>query len=64
MSVVEGEEPFIALAMYPSLLVAATRGVGMAWFRLEPLAVLISLSFEFNLSALLAAIAWVDQAAV
>jgi len=39
VSVVEGDEPFIALAMYPSLLIAITRGVGMAWFRLDPLEV-------------------------
>ncbi len=35
VSVVEGDEPFIAVAMYPSLLVAILRGVGMVWFRLD-----------------------------
>lgn len=36
VSVVDGEEPFLALAVYPSLLVAITRKSGMAWFRVDP----------------------------
>lgn len=35
---VEGDEPFVALAVYPSLLIAIERGFGMVWFRTEPLA--------------------------
>jgi len=37
VSVVEGDQPFIALTMYPSFLLAILRGVGMAWFRLDAL---------------------------
>ena len=36
VSVVADSEPFIALAVYPSLLIAINRGLGMFWFRAEP----------------------------
>jgi len=36
VSVVEGEDPFIAITMYPTLLFAILRGVGMVWFKLNP----------------------------
>lgn len=36
VSAVDDREPFIALAAYPSLLVAIDRGVGFYWFRTEP----------------------------
>ena len=36
VSVVEENEPFIALDVYPSLLVAVSRGFGGYWFRVEP----------------------------
>ncbi len=32
----DGGLPFIALAVYPSTLIAVNRGSGMMWFRLEP----------------------------
>lgn len=38
ISVIDGEEPFIAIVVYPTLMFAILRGVGMVWFRLEPLA--------------------------
>ena len=37
VSVIDGEEPFIAIVVYPTLMFAVLRGVGMVWFRLEPL---------------------------
>jgi len=36
VSVVEGEDPFIAITTYPTLLFAILRGVGMVWFKLNP----------------------------
>jgi len=36
VSVAEGQTPFIAMAVYPSLLIAIERGLGMLWFRTEP----------------------------
>jgi len=36
VSVVEGEDPFVAIVVYPTLMFAILRGVGMVWFRLEP----------------------------
>lgn len=38
VSAAEDQAPFIAMAVYPSLLIAIERGVGMLWFRTEPTA--------------------------
>jgi phenylpropionate dioxygenase-like ring-hydroxylating dioxygenase large terminal subunit len=37
VSAVDGFDPFVAIVAFPTLLVAVARGVGMTWFRLEPL---------------------------
>ena len=37
VSVIDDEEPFIAIVFYPTLMFAILRGIGMVWFRLEPL---------------------------
>jgi choline monooxygenase len=39
VSVLEGVEPFIAFVAFPTLMFAIVRGLGMTWFRLEPLSV-------------------------
>jgi phenylpropionate dioxygenase-like ring-hydroxylating dioxygenase large terminal subunit len=36
VSIDEGTEPFIAVTVFPTLMFAVIRGVGMTWFRLEP----------------------------
>lgn len=36
---VDDRDPFIVLAAFPTLLIAISRGFGVAWFRLEPEAV-------------------------
>ncbi len=36
VSVVDDQDPFIAIVRYPSLAFAVLRGIGMAWFRLTP----------------------------
>lgn len=35
VSVIDGEQPFVAIVVYPTLMFAILRGVGMVWFRLE-----------------------------
>ena len=42
VSVVEGQEPFIAIVMYPTLMFAILRGIGMTWFKLSPLTAVTS----------------------
>lgn len=37
ISVIDDEEPFVAIVAYPTLMFAILRGVGMVWFKLEPL---------------------------
>lgn len=37
VSVAEDAAPFIAMAVYPSLLIAIERGVGILWFRTSPI---------------------------
>lgn len=37
VSVDSSQKPFLAVVVYPSLLFAVFRGVGIAWFRLSPL---------------------------
>ncbi len=36
VSVVAGAEPFIAIVAFPTLMFAIVRGLGMTWFRVEP----------------------------
>jgi phenylpropionate dioxygenase-like ring-hydroxylating dioxygenase large terminal subunit len=42
VSTAEGAEPFIAITVFPTLVFAVVRGVGLTWFRLEPVSELAS----------------------
>jgi nitrite reductase/ring-hydroxylating ferredoxin subunit len=39
LSVIEGIDPFVAIVAFPTLMFAVLRGVGMLWFRVEPVSV-------------------------